>query len=100
MTRFEIVSEPEVEAEIQRVFDWYEDKVPGLGTDFLDELRAAYERLLAGPFKYSPLRGSIRRVLTRRFPYAVYFSIEGNRIVVLTVLHFARDPDNWRKRAE
>src|SRR5438876_11915445 len=34
------------------------------------------------PFKYQELRSGIRRSLTRRFPYAVYFFVEDKVIVV------------------
>jgi len=34
-------------------------------------------------------------VFVARFPYAVFYRVEPNRIVVLTVLHTARDPKLW-----
>ncbi|MDD4737409.1 MAG: hypothetical protein PHP44_15030 [Kiritimatiellae bacterium] len=30
-----LVVRPEAEAEMTEAFDWYEDQVPGLGSDFL-----------------------------------------------------------------
>jgi plasmid stabilization system protein ParE len=49
-------------------------------------------------FGYQDLRSGIRRALTRRFPYAVYFSIEGETVVVVAVLSTARDPEEWQRR--
>ena len=46
------------------------------------------------------LRSGIRRALTKRFPYAIYFSIEGTVIVVLAVLHAARNPAEWQRQVE
>jgi plasmid stabilization system protein ParE len=71
----------------RELFYWYEAEEPGLGIEFLDELRAAYDRIAEGPFKYQELRSGVRRALTRRFPYSIYFSVEGDVIVVLAVLH-------------
>ena len=60
----------------------------GLGAEFLGELRACYDRISQGPFKYRALRSDMRRVLLRRFPYAVYFVIEDERLLlVVAVLH-------------
>jgi plasmid stabilization system protein ParE len=73
-------------------------KTPGLGLEFLAELRAAYHRIQTGPLSYEELRAGIRRALTKRFPYAVYFSVEADLIVVLAVLHTARDPAEWQIR--
>jgi plasmid stabilization system protein ParE len=70
----------------------------GLGFEFLEELQAAYNRILDHPFGYQHIRSGIRRALTRRFPYAVLFSIEAETIVILAVLHTARDPAEWQRR--
>jgi toxin ParE1/3/4 len=97
--QYEIEAKPFVDADIESAFDWYEAEQAGLGLEFLGELRATYRRILAGPFKYQELRSGIRRALTKRFPYAIYFSIEESVIVVLAVLHTARDPAEWQRRA-
>ena len=70
----------------------------GMRFEFLEELRAAYNRILDHPLGYQDLRSGIRRALTRRFPCAVYFSIEEETIVVVAVLSTARDPAEWQRR--
>jgi hypothetical protein len=37
-------------------------------------------------------------MLLRRFPYAVYFSVQENAVVILAVLHVHRDPAAWQVR--
>ena len=96
MKRYAIEAELAVEADVEAAFNWYEREEPGLGFEFLEELRAAYQRILDHPLGY--LRRGIRRTLTRRFPYAVYFSIEETIIVVVAVLSTARDPEEWQRR--
>lgn len=100
MSRYKIESESAVEADVEAAFEWYEGEEPGLGLEFLDDLRSAYQRILDGPFKYQDLRSGIRRALTRRFPYAIYFSIEAEVIVIVAVLHTARDPAEWQRRIQ
>ncbi|HTG15940.1 MAG TPA: type II toxin-antitoxin system RelE/ParE family toxin [Blastocatellia bacterium] len=100
MTRYRIEAESSVDADIEAAFQWYESEEPGLGFEFVDELRHAYRRILNAPFKYEALRYGIRRAITRRFPYAIYFSVEGEVIVVVAVLHTARDPAEWQRRIE
>lgn len=39
----------------------------------------------------------VRRVLVERFPYCIFYVVEPERLVVLAVLHVARDPDLWPK---
>jgi ribosomal protein S18 acetylase RimI-like enzyme len=71
---YRIEAELAVAADIEAAFEWYQREQPDLGFEFLEELRATYQRILEGPLKYSVLRSGIRRALSRRFPYAIYFS--------------------------
>jgi len=96
--QYRLEATPVVELEIEASFEWYEREESGLGFEFLNQLRAAYLRILDRPLAYQDLRSGIRRALTRRFPYAIYFSIEDDRIVIVAVLHTARDPTEWQRR--
>ena len=98
MKRYSIEAEPAVEPDVEAAFAWYEVEETGLGFQFLEELRAAYQRILDSPYASQELRSGIRRALTRRFPYAVYFSVEEEIIVIVAVLHTARDPAEWQQR--
>ena len=98
MIEYRLVSEPPVDLDVEAAFEWYENERPGLGVEFLDELRATYNRIADRPLKYQELRGSIRRALLGRFPYAVYFAIEADIVVVVAVLHASRDPAEWQRR--
>ena len=99
MRPYRLVAEPEVDFDVEAAFDWYQGEQAGLGLKFLDQLRATYERIVRRPLQYQDLRSGVRRALVRRFPYAVYFAVEGDVIVVLAVLHASRDPEEWQKRA-
>ena len=98
MRQYRLEATPAVELDIEAAFEWYEGEEAGLGLQFLDEVRAAYVRVLDYPLGYQELRSGIRRALTRRFPYCIYFSVEADVIVVLALLHSARDPKEWQRR--
>ena len=95
MKQYSLEADAAVEFDVESAFDWYETEEPGLGIDFLEQLRTAYRRILENPLGYQDVRAGIRRALT---PYAVYFSIEGDTILILAVLHTARDPAEWQQR--
>ncbi len=98
MTRYRLVADPRVDLDIAAAYQWYEREKPGLGGEFLDQLLAAYDRIAVGALQYQDLRSGIRRALLRRFPYAVYFAVEGDLVVVLAVVHASRDPAEWQWR--
>ena len=94
----ELVIRPEAEADALEAYRWYSEQLPGLGDDFLAEVDRALESIGANPEAHRKLHREFRRVLTRRFPYAVFYAVRGDRIVVFAILHTARDPRLWRKR--
>ncbi|MGE3916079.1 MAG: type II toxin-antitoxin system RelE/ParE family toxin [Hyphomicrobiaceae bacterium] len=79
--------------------DWYESERSGLGSEFLDEIEASLTRIAARPLDYAVVLDGTRRALVRRFPYAIYFRVRGDDARILAVLHQARDPRVWRRRA-
>lgn len=98
MIEYRLISDLAVDLDVEAAFEWYENERPRLGVEFLDELRATYNRIADGPLKYQELRSGIRRALLRHFPYAVYFAIEADIVVVVAVLHASRDPAEWQRR--
>jgi len=74
---------------------WYEDQRAGLGEEFLGAVEASFDAIQEFPEMFAPLHGEVRRAVVSRFPYAVFYRIEPKRVVVLAVLHMARDPKLW-----
>jgi plasmid stabilization system protein ParE len=98
VTRYRLEADLAVAVDVEAAFAWYEEEQPNLGIAFLEQLSTAYNRILNNPSAYQPIRSGICRALTRQFPYAIYYVIEDETILVLAVLHTARDPEEWQKR--
>lgn len=64
MRQYRLEATPAVELDIEAAFEWYEREEAGLGFQFLEELRAAFLRILDHPFSYKDLRSEVRRTLT------------------------------------
>jgi len=93
-----LIVRPEAEAEMTDAFDWYEDRVPGLGSEFLLCVDAAFNAILRSPQQYPRAHKIVRRALTRKFPYEVLFVEDDERVVVLSVFHAKRNPKRWQDR--
>ena len=98
MTEYRLVAQPRANLDVAAAYRWYENERVALGLEFLDHLEATYDRITDDPFQYQELNSGIRRALLRRFPYAVYFSVEGDVVVILAVLHASRDPAECQRR--
>jgi plasmid stabilization system protein ParE len=90
--------QPRAEAEADEAAAWYEAEQPGLGIEFLLELDAAIERAAETPLAYAPVFLEARRVLTRRFPFAVYFVYDRDVVEVFAILHQQRASSLWQSR--
>jgi plasmid stabilization system protein ParE len=77
---------------------YYNRQVPGLGDEFVDEIEAAAEAVVATPLIWRAIEEDVRRYLVRRFPYGLYYTIEGEVVVIWAVKHLHRDPDYWQER--
>ncbi|MFA5057945.1 MAG: type II toxin-antitoxin system RelE/ParE family toxin [Opitutaceae bacterium] len=91
---------PEAEADITAAALWYEERVPGLGAEFVGEIRTAIERAQQQPLAQVRLRRQpeVRRILARRFPYRIFYIVRDDALVVFAVLHAARHDRQWQQR--
>jgi len=73
-------------------FWFYEDQELGLGDYFIDSMYAELGalRLYAG---IHVRRHDFYRSIARRFPYSIYYEIDGDTVQVYAVLDDRHDPD-------
>jgi plasmid stabilization system protein ParE len=90
-----VVYRPKVGRDLAFAFGYYEGQAPGLGEQFLSAVNSAFDAIERYPEMFTRVHGEARRALVSRFPYAVFYRVESRRVVVLTVLHTARDPKLW-----
>ncbi len=81
-------------------FDWYHQHSPTAARRFLDAVDHAITEITETPERYPVVRGRLRRILLRGFPYAVYYKVYPSLISVVGVIHGHRRPDTWLRRAE
>jgi hypothetical protein len=87
----------EAEADLLEGFHFYESQETGLGWYFLDSLFSDIDSLLLYAGIHNVIFG-YHRCLAKRFPFAVYYSIEGQIVRVYAVLDCRRNPAWTRKR--
>ena len=96
MARLDVRPEAEVDAEDAGA--WYDGEQIGLGAAFLTELRATFVRIEQGPLQFPLVFGEIRRAILHRFPFGVFFVVEGDVATVVAITHLHRHPSVWQSR--
>jgi plasmid stabilization system protein ParE len=86
------------DADIQAAFEFYEAFQAGRGEIFMRHLDVAFGQVRAFP-EIAPLfHASHRRLLMRGFPYGIFYTIEGGRIIVSGVMDLRQDPQSIHRR--
>ena len=77
----------------------YDDREPGIGNYFLDSLFSDIDSLIlyAG---IHPVIHRYHRLLSKRFPFAVFYRVDGLVVRVRAVLDCRRDPAWIRRRLQ
>ena len=88
----------EAKADIREAARWYEGERIGLGRAFVQQIDALLDRLRLNPMQYQIVYQEIRRAIPRRFPYGVFYRIDGADILVFAVVDLHRDPSTWQDR--
>lgn len=94
-----LVFQAGVRDEIDVAYVWYERQRQGLGEEFLTAVQSVLDQVERNPELHAPMYENVRHTRVKRFPYAVYYRIEPNRIAVIAVHHSKRDPRDWQSRA-
>jgi toxin ParE1/3/4 len=99
--KFTILSAAELEA--AEAAAWYDDRVAGLGDQFLDELSEALISIRRDPQSFSRLETyqgahEIRRRVLRRFSYLVVYLCRPEETLIVAICHARRKPLYWLDR--
>jgi plasmid stabilization system protein ParE len=86
-----IIVRPRAEGDLQRAWQHYEREQPGLGDEFLRELRQLIQSLERYPERAPLYYRGFRRLLAARFPHKVFYRIVADRVIVFRVLHAKQD---------
>ena len=87
-----ITVQPSALADLRRGFHFYERQEVGLGAYFLDSLFSDIDSLRLFSGIHSIHFKKFFRLLSKRFPFAVYYEVSENTASVRAVLDLRRDP--------
>lgn len=81
---------PQALADAKRIKTWWRRNRPGAPDAFDQELEAVLERIVQGPssgalYEQGDLEVPVRRVLLPKTRHHVYYAMDGNDVVVLSV---------------
>ncbi|MHB1099536.1 MAG: type II toxin-antitoxin system RelE/ParE family toxin [Burkholderiales bacterium] len=85
--------------EVGEAREWYEMQNPRLGEEFIAAMELQVRRLEQSPMLYAEIIPGIRRAFLPRFPYGLFYTVSGDIVHILAVLHEARNPNRWPRNS-
>ena len=79
----DVIARPLAEQDLFAAQVWYEEKRPGLSTEFRLAVDALFQKISESPLIYPKIYRQLHRAAMRRFPYLIYYS---NQTVCLLLL--------------
>jgi plasmid stabilization system protein ParE len=95
---YEIRFRLEAENDIEDASVWYESQRQGLGQLFLNEIEKSLEVISENPLLYPVIYRNTRRAVIHKFPFAIFYRMEEEEVIVLGVIHGSRSPNQWKVR--
>ena len=93
-----LILSAEARADFDEAAGWYGERSPATADRFIDAVRDALYQIRAAPDFYGIVWNDVRCALVRRFPYAIYYHMKPEGVVVIAVIHTKRDTSVWQRR--
>jgi len=88
-----VIALEEVAFDLNIAEDFYENQNKGLGGYFRDSIISDIESLWLYAGIHSRIYG-LYRLLSKRFPYGIYYEIKEDIVIVVAVLDLRQNPNN------
>ena len=90
---------PEAYEDLREAAEFYRDQAgTALSRPFLAEFERSVALLLEHPQLGAIWRHGKRRLVTRRFPFSIIYTVVEDQLRILAVAHHSRRPGYWRRR--
>jgi len=87
---YRVILSPDAEEDIRAAIRWYLQIQLELSFRFRAEVQTVLRRVAQNPFQFPLTPTLIRKALLRRFPYAIYFTLNAEGALVLAISHQRR----------
>lgn len=84
--------------DLVRGYHFYERQAPGVGRYFLDSLSSDIESLGLNAGMHPVAFGNYQRQLSQRFPWAIYYRVEDDLVLIYAILDNRADPRSTQQR--
>lgn len=88
---------PRAWKELEAAVAWYEEQREGLGAELAHAIDEALSDIMAAPLRWPRWQpdAPYRRRVIHRFPYSIFYAVEGSIVRVVAISHAKQRPGYW-----
>ena len=86
------VFHPEALADYADAVQYYKQQKTELAQAFINSIEDAVYQIKEYPPRYLVIDEDVRRCITRKFPYAIFYTVEQEYILILAIAYCSREP--------
>jgi plasmid stabilization system protein ParE len=97
---YALIIDIEAYQDIATAKEWYESLQVGLGNRFVLSFDAAIQLLKTNPHIYQKAYEEYRRVLIKKFPYAIFYAIDEieREVEIIAVFNTNQNPEHLKTK--
>ncbi len=95
---YNLVISSEAQREITEALLWYRGKAPYLDREFINCIENGFSMIRRNPLMFPAVHKHYRKLLIKRFPYQIIYTVQESEILVLAVFHARKNPERWKNR--
>ena len=91
---FSIEFDPKADKQYFDAWDWYEERLEGLGDRFVDSVARQIELISKNPLAYPSKKTNCRECAVKDFPFLIVYKIypKKNILYITSIFHTSRNP--------
>lgn len=91
---------PEADAELAEARLWYGLQREGLDVSLMQRIDETLQRISNAPSRFPVVYRHLRSAIVKQFPFAVFYEVTENEILVFAVFHSRRNPKQLTSRLQ
>ena len=89
---------PEADTDLAEARVWYGLQRVGLDVQLMWRIDKTLQQISDTPRRFPLIYRNLRRAIVKQFPFAIFYEVRRNEIVVFAVFHSKRNPNQLTSR--
>ena len=96
--QFSIEVSDDAENDFDKSYEYYLEKSLKIANSFFLSINICLDNVKQNPLSFPIAHKDIRKCTVKKFPFVIYYQIEGSIVKLIAIFHTSRNPEIWNER--